>query len=86
MKRREFLKYIGLGGVGTGIGLFIGQFSKPPGAKLIPFLIPPEDVIPGVANWYSSLCTQCSAGCGIQVKVMEGRVKKIEGNPAHPVN
>jgi anaerobic selenocysteine-containing dehydrogenase len=86
MKRREFLKYIGLGGVGTGLGLFIGQFSKPPGAKLIPYLIPPEDVVPGVANWYSSLCTQCSAGCGIQVKVMEGRVKKIEGNPAHPVN
>ena len=86
MKRREFLKYIGLGGVGTGIGLFIGQFNKPPGAKLIPYLIPPEDIIPGMASWYSSLCRECSAGCGVHVKVMDGRAKKIEGNPDHPVN
>ncbi len=86
MKRRDFLKYLGSGIVGTGVGLAFGKVTKPPGAKLIPYLIPPEDVIPGVATWYASLCTQCSAGCGILVKVMEGRAKKIEGNPLHPVN
>lgn len=86
MKRRDFLKYIGAGGVGTALGILFGKKAAPPGAKLIPYLIPPEDVIPGVATWYSSLCTQCGAGCGVIVKVMEGRVKKIEGNPAHPLN
>jgi anaerobic selenocysteine-containing dehydrogenase len=28
----------------------------------------------------------CPAGCGITVRTREGRAKKIEGNPAHPVN
>src|SRR3990170_9160141 len=86
MKRRDFLKILGVGGVGTGLGYFFGKASKPPTAELIPYLIPPEDVVPGVANWYTSLCTQCSAGCGILVRVMEGRAKKIEGNPLHPIS
>ncbi len=86
MKRRDFLKYIGAGGVGVVLGGIFGKVSRPPGAKLIPYLIPPDDIIPGVGTWYSSLCTQCPAGCGVIVKVMEGRAKKIEGNPLHPVS
>ena len=86
MKRRDFLKFIGAGGVGTGLGILFGQAIKPPGSKLIPYLIPPEDVIPGIANWYASVCTQCSAGCGVLVKVMDGRAKKVEGNPLHPIS
>ena len=86
MKRRDFIKYLGAGGVGTALGVLFGKTTQPPGAKLIPYLIPPEDIVPGVASWYSSLCTQCGAGCGIIVRVMEGRAKKIEGNPLHPVN
>src|SRR3989338_6163087 len=86
MKRRDFLKYLGVGGAGLGIGALFRKFTKPPGAKLIPYLVPPEDMVPGVATWYSSLCTQCPAGCGLHVRVMEGRVKKVEGNPLHPIN
>lgn len=86
MDRRDFLKMIGLGSLGAAVGAGIGLSNKPPGAKLIPYVIPPEDVVPGVANWYASLCAECSAGCGIYVKVQEGRVKKIEGNPEHPIS
>ncbi|MBI5599443.1 MAG: molybdopterin-dependent oxidoreductase [Deltaproteobacteria bacterium] len=86
MKRRDFLKYLGIGAGGLGAGFVLGKASNPPGAKLIPYLIPPEDVIPGVANWYAGVCTQCNAGCGTIVRVMEGRAKKIEGNPLHPVS
>ncbi|MBI5562461.1 MAG: molybdopterin-dependent oxidoreductase [Deltaproteobacteria bacterium] len=86
MKRRDFLKFIGVGAAGGAAGFIIGKVSKPPGAKLIPYVVPDENIIPGVANYYSSLCTLCSAGCGIHARVMEGRVKKIEGNPLHPVN
>ena len=86
MKRRDFLKYLGVGGAGFGLGFIFKEKTKPPGAKLIPYLIPPEDVVPGVANWYASLCTQCLAGCGILVRVMEGRAKKVEGNPLHPIS
>lgn len=86
MKRRDFFKIIGVGGAGTVAGLVLGKAGTPPGAKLIPYLIPPENVIPGVANWYASLCTQCSAGCGAIVKIVDGRAKKIEGNKLHPIN
>ena len=86
LKRRDFLKLIGLGGVGAGAGFALSASTKKKAAGLIPYLVPPEEVIPGVANWYASLCTQCDAGCGVIVKIMEGRAKKIEGNPSHPVN
>jgi anaerobic selenocysteine-containing dehydrogenase len=86
MDRRDFLKMIGLGGLGAVVGAGAGLSAKPPTAKLIPYVIPPEDVVPGVANYYASLCAECSAGCGIHVKVQESRVKKIEGNPEHPVS
>ncbi len=46
----------------------------------------PEDLVTGVDNWYATLCRQCPAGCGVIVRVMEGRAKKIEGNPLYPVN
>lgn len=55
--------------------------------KLIPYLIPPDEgVTPGKADYYASSCRSCPAGCGILVRVSEGRAKKIEGNPIHPVN
>ncbi|HEU0032003.1 MAG TPA: molybdopterin-dependent oxidoreductase [Kofleriaceae bacterium] len=34
----------------------------------------------------ASSCAQCSAACGIRVRVVEGRAVRIEGNPAHPLN
>lgn len=33
-----------------------------------------------------STCHLCSAGCGILVRVAEGKVVKLEGNPMHPIN
>ena len=86
LKRRDFLKVLGLSGISSGLGFLMGESTKNPAAHLIPYIVPPEDIVPGIANWYSSLCTQCSAGCGIIVRVLEGRAKKIEGNPHHPVN
>ncbi|MEM4374252.1 MAG: twin-arginine translocation signal domain-containing protein, partial [Nitrososphaerota archaeon] len=37
-------------------------------------------------SWIASTCLQCPAGCGIAVRVVEGRAVKIEGNPLHPIN
>ncbi len=34
----------------------------------------------------ASVCLQCPAGCGILVRVVDGRAVKIEGNPKHPIN
>ncbi|HEY3079821.1 MAG TPA: molybdopterin-dependent oxidoreductase [Chloroflexota bacterium] len=45
-----------------------------------------EDVVSAFENYYATACTQCGAGCGTIVRVIEGRAKKVEGNPDHPVN
>jgi len=82
MKRRTFLQ---LSGMTAASGALAG--CQKGNEKLIPFLVPPEDgATPGIADWYASSCSQCPAGCGIVVKVSEGRAHKIEGNPRHPVN
>jgi len=82
MKRRTFLQ---MGGMTAASALLAGCQSK--NEKLIPFLIPPDEgVTPGRANYYASSCNFCPAGCGILVRVSEGRAKKVEGNPEHPVN
>ncbi len=47
---------------------------------------PPEEGLPGQSLWYASTCRECQGGCGIIVRVSEGRARKIEGNPQHPVN
>ncbi len=79
--RRTLFKILGLTAAGSSL----------PGCErevhnLVPYLLPDEDIVPGVANWYASTCQECEAGCGTIVRVMEGRAKKMEGNPKHPVN
>ena len=81
LDRRQFLK---LGGA-TAFATLFGGCERIP-RKLIPFVIPPENTVLGEALWYASVCGQCPAGCGIVARVSEGRAKKIEGNPLHPVN
>ncbi|HKN19543.1 MAG TPA: hypothetical protein VJW95_07085, partial [Dissulfurispiraceae bacterium] len=82
MDRRTFLQLSGMSAAGA---LLAG--CQAANEKMIPYLIPPDEgVTPGIANYYASTCRSCPAGCGILVRVSEGRAKKIEGNPAHPVN
>ena len=46
----------------------------------------PEDVAQGLEDMYATSCATCGEGHGILVRVAEGRAKKIEGNPDHPLN
>ena len=84
LTRRNFLAWAGLGAVGAvaceGFGIRHGEFDLQS-----PVLLP-EDLVKGTDNWYATLCRNCSSGEGIVVRVMEGRAKKVEGNPLYPVN
>ena len=96
MQRRDFLKISAAGGAAAAL-----EGCGNPDHQLIRF-IPEEDLIPGLATWKPSICTLCPAGCGTLVRVMQGEAevvrngqlgilkmglpKKIEGNPAHPIN
>ena len=79
--RRDFLKLVGLGVAGAAAGC-----AKPPADTLLPYLVAPESVLPGVAYWYRSTCRECPAGCGVMIKAREGRAIKIEGDPGSPVS
>jgi len=84
--RREFLKLVGAGGVSVGAGFMLREANKDPREYLIPHVLAPEDFSSGLDTFYNSVCSMCPAGCGISVRTREGRAKKIEGNPAHPVS
>ena len=82
LKRRDFLKVVGAGSAGATVaGCSTGEVER-----LIPYVVPPEEITPGVATWYASTCGECSSGCGIRVRTREGRAVMIEGNPDHPVS
>jgi len=96
MQRRDFIKISAVTGAVAAL-----EACKNPDHQLIRF-IPEEDLIPGITASKPSICTLCPAGCGLIVRVMQGDAevarngqrgilpmglaKKLEGNPAHPVN
>ena len=46
----------------------------------------PEYNYNGLSTYYATTCRECSAGCGLIVRTMQGRAIKVEGNPNNPVN
>ncbi len=74
--RRDFLKFLGF-----GIGVAALASCETPVNKTIPYVIKPEEITPGVANWYASTFADGYDYCSILVKTREGRPIKIEGNP-----
>ena len=82
VKRREFLKILG---AGTAAGASVGCSTEKV-EKLIPYLVSPDQTVPGVSNYYASTCRECAAACGIIAETRDGRTIKLEGNPEHPLN
>ncbi|MBI1846332.1 MAG: 4Fe-4S dicluster domain-containing protein [Candidatus Rokubacteria bacterium] len=81
MNRRDFFKIVTTtGAVATLSGC--QQASE----KILPLVVPNEQIVPGVASYFATVCRECPAGCGVLAKNREGRVVKLEGNPDHPVN
>lgn len=73
--RRDFLKMFGF----SVSAVALAACNKAPVRNAIPYLIKPDDVTPGVPNYYSSTCG--ITGMPIEVKTREGRPIKIDGNP-----
>jgi anaerobic selenocysteine-containing dehydrogenase len=83
ISRRDFIK---MGAAGILATVLTGCQNPRHWVVLEPYVVPLEEQLAGVATWYASTCRQCPAGCGILVRVMNGRALKIEGNPKHPLN
>lgn len=80
--RRDFLKFFGF----SVTAVALAACYRTPIRKAVPYLVKPENVTPGVANYYSSECGACSAACGIEVKVREGRPIKVDGSKRSPIS
>ena len=80
--RRDFLKLMGFGlGAAT-----IAASCEIPVKRAIPYVSKPDDIVPGVANYFASSFVNGGDYCAVLVKTREGRPIKIEGNPEHPLS
>jgi len=73
--RRDFLKFLGFSVTAATLAA-----CEAPVIKAIPYVNKPEDITPGVANWYSSTYYDGNDFANILVKTREGRPIFIKGN------
>jgi MoCo/4Fe-4S cofactor protein with predicted Tat translocation signal len=73
--RRDFLKYLGFTVAAASLAA-----CESPVVKTIPYIIKPEEVTPGIDNWYASTFFNGEDYCSILIKTRDGRPIKIEGN------
>ena len=97
MDRRDFFRILSVTSAGA-IGGSCGHKAD----AVIPLLVAEQDIPTGEEVWRPAVCTECGAGCGTLLRIMQGEriidsngekvrqrlaaVKKIEGNPLDPVS
>src|SRR6516225_179890 len=79
--RRDFLKYLGF----STAAATLAASCEMPVRKIVPYVNKPDEIIPGVSNYYAT--TYVSGGDAIPVvaKVRDGRPIKLEGNELSPL-
>lgn len=73
--RRDFLKFLGFGVAAATLAS-----CEAPVIKSIPYVNKPEDITPGVANWYASTFYDGNDFSNVLVKAREGRPIWLKGN------
>lgn len=73
--RRDFLKVMGFSVAAASLAA-----CEAPVRKAIPYLIKPEEINPGIPNYYASTYASGGKYCSVVVKTREGRPIKIEPN------
>jgi len=73
--RRDFLKYVGFSTAAAGIAACEG-----PVINSVPYVVQPDEIIPGNANYYASSIADGYDYRNILVKTREGRPIKIKQN------
>ena len=73
--RRDFLKYVGFSTAAASLAACEG-----PVKRSIPYVVQPDQIVPGVANYYATSIANGYDFANILVKTREGRPIKIENN------
>ncbi len=79
--RRDFLKFLGFGMAAATLAA-----CEAPVKKSIPYLIKPEEIIPGIPNYYASTYFDGHDYSSLLVKTREGRPIKVDGNELSSVS
>lgn len=59
---------------------------KEPTEEIIPYVIQPDNIVPGVPKFYATAMTLAGYGIPLLAESHMGRPTKIEGNPQHPAS
>lgn len=80
--RRDFLKYLGF----STAAATLAASCETPVIKSIPYLNQPENLTPGVAQYYATTFVAEGDVTPVVAKVRDGRPIKLEGNPGSFIN
>ena len=81
LQRRDVLK---LAGASVALAGLSTACIRRPEEEILPYTHQPEEVLPGVPNFYATVQPRSAGALGLLVTAYEGRPTKIEGNPLHP--
>jgi molybdopterin-containing oxidoreductase family iron-sulfur binding subunit len=79
ISRRRFLKLMGASMALAGL-----TACRRPVEKIVPYVTAPEQIIPGIPQYFATTMPFGSKAYGLVVESHEGRPTKIEGNKRHP--
>ena len=79
VSRRDLVKFMA-----ASISLAGLTSCRRPVETILPFVDPPERMVPGVPRHYATTMPLALSAYGLVVKSVDGRPIKIEGNPLHP--
>jgi molybdopterin-containing oxidoreductase family iron-sulfur binding subunit len=80
MARRDMLKLMAASAALSGLS----ACTKLPTEKIVPYVRPPEEIIPGKPLFYATSMPSTNGAIGLVVESHMGRPTKIEGNSEHP--
>ena len=81
VSRRKFLSLMGASMALAGL-----TSCRRPVEKIIPYVVKPEEIIPGKPQYYATNMPFGTESFGLLVESHEGRPTKIEGNKSHPAS
>src|SRR5437867_683472 len=82
LSRRNLLKLMSASAALAGLT----ACTKLPTEKIVPYVSPPEEIVPGKPLWYATAMPLGGFGAGVLVESHMGRPTKVEGNPEHPAS
>lgn len=80
LSRRNFIKVMGASLAFAGLSGCVIQ----PAEKIVPFVVQPENMIPGKPLFYATAMHLGGVATGLLAEAYDGRPIKLEGNPEHP--